>query len=72
MTFRGCANGESGSTNKTKIDAPNEPIIIGSLVKYAKNPITLAARKTPKEIKLISLNDGLGGMDAGEPLSLVR
>jgi hypothetical protein len=29
ITFLGWAKGDSGSTNKTKIDAPNEPIIIG-------------------------------------------
>jgi hypothetical protein len=34
--------------------------------------MTHAARKAPKEIKPISLNDGLGGIGTGGPLSLVR
>jgi hypothetical protein len=34
--------------------------------------MTHAASKAPKEIKPISLKDGLGGIVAGEPLSLVR
>ena len=72
ITFRGCANGDSGSTNKTKIDAPNETVIIGCLVKYAKLPMTHAARKTPIEVKPNSLSGGLGGIGAVEPLSLVR
>ena len=68
----GLSKGDSGSTNKTKIDAPKEPIIIGWLVAYAKYPITHAARKAPKEIKPNSFKGGLGGTGAGEPLSLVR
>jgi len=72
MTFLGCAKGDSGSTNKTKIDAPKEPIIMGRLVTYAKYPMTHAARKAPKDIKPKSFKDGLGGIGAGEPLSLVR
>jgi len=72
MTFLGCAKGDSGSTNKTKIDAPKEPIIMGKLVTYAKYPMTHAARNAPKDIKPKSFKGGLGGIRAGEPLSLVR
>ena len=46
--------------------------MIGWLVAYAKYPITHAARKAPKEIKPKSFKGGLGGIDAGEPLSLVK
>jgi hypothetical protein len=36
------------------------------------NPITHAAKKAPKDINPKSFKGGLGGMDAGEPLSFVR
>jgi hypothetical protein len=34
--------------------------------------MTHAARKAPKDINPNSLSGGLGGIGAGEPLSLVR
>ena len=68
-TLRGCANGVSGSMNRTNIDAPKDPKTNGCLVKYAKKPTAAAAKKAPSQINPTCFIGGDGGTAADNPLN---